>query len=123
MKISNETKVSLTFNEGGEHLVRPEITKMIINSKGEISYPIIKAEEFNDTSKTLNLDEKFILPAINERPKRQNHKVWRNSPEGKLFGMWNTISNERRLELACRHLVEALTGINYRDAEMKMEIL
>ena len=129
--IDNTTKISLTCNTGGEFLVQPEVTELIIDpTTKEVTYKVIQEEEMSIAKRHITLNWKFIEPVLKERPKyhSRNHKSreykrWLNSPIGVLSERWNIITDERKLEFACRDLVEALTGISYRDCEMKFKIM
>ena len=129
--IDNTTKISLTCNTGGEFLVQPEVTEIQINPiSKEVTYKVIKKEELTIAERHITLDWLFIEPVLKERPKyhSRNHKSreykrWLNSPIGILSERWNIITDSRKLEFACRDLVEALTGISYRDINMKFKII
>lgn len=124
--INNESKISLTFTEGGETLVRKgryqtakvnvlnpfkdnEVYKLIEPMK------VIQPAVYTTSQRSVTLSNEFIQMALEQPklPEDTNYHWWIRTPLGKASLVWKKMSKEQKIEFHVALYVQSQNGSDY----------
>ncbi|MCK9429215.1 MAG: hypothetical protein M0R17_04365 [Candidatus Omnitrophica bacterium] len=129
--IELNSKIFLTFNEGGKYITKRGEYSVAKLSGGDITTPskTLKQPEYADCTRALVLSTEFINNAL-EMPKGPKKNTgewhrWLRSPLGNLALNWKKYSDLEKLEIHIKSLVEDLTGLSdlVKNEHYKFELI